>query len=265
MAAAVERLRGFVDISSEPGAGVRFKLTLPLTLTTLRGLLVQAGGRTWVFDATDVARIVRVSADDIRSAEGRDVLVLDTTPCRLGSLADILGLSGREPVAVEGRLPVLIVKVGDQEVGFAVDELIAEQDVLIKSLGSRLVNVPHVAAATILADGEVALILDSAQLVHAALGPGRAGIREAAFDETRTDSKKRILVVDDSVTTRSLIQTVLEAAGYDVTVAVDGADGWRLLQDRGADLVVTDVEMPRMDGFALTENIRGTEQWRDMT
>jgi two-component system chemotaxis sensor kinase CheA len=260
----VESLHGHVDFSFKPGRGTRFVLTVPLTLTTIRALLVQAGGQVYALPATSIRRLARVGPSQIGSIEGREVLLSSTEPVAMRSLADALRVPNSPPHRSRGKLCVVVIASGDRHVALAVDELLAEQEVVVKTLGARLRRVRNLAGATVLPTGRLALILTPSELVDSALGltPGRSLM--TAPEAASPGVLKRLVVVDDSVTTRTLEKSILEAAGYDVLVAVDGVEAWQLLQDKGADLVVADVEMPRMDGFALCETIRGSRRYRDL-
>jgi two-component system chemotaxis sensor kinase CheA len=260
----VEGLHGTVDVTNTAGRGIRFALDVPLTLTTLRALLVTAGGRTFAFVGTNVQKLLRVEAAELRTIEGREMLALGGAPLPVVALSQTLSLpngSSRPPGA---RLPALIVAAGNRRLVFVVDELVAEQEILVKNLGARIRHVPHVAGATLLPSGRIALVLNAANLLRTALSrSGPSGLR-AALDPQRPTAKKRVLLVEDSLTTRALEKSILEAAGYEVATAADGEEAWRLLQEHGADLVVSDVEMPRLDGFALTEAVRGSKRFRDL-
>jgi two-component system, chemotaxis family, sensor kinase CheA len=268
----VEALHGTVDLSFVAGQGMRFTLAVPLTLTTLRALLVAAGGQICAFVGTNVQKLVRVDPMDLRSIEGKEMLPLGGAPLPIASLAETLGLPHRSPVADapgrrSGKLLALVVAAGDRRMAFVVDEFLTEQEIVVKNLGARIRRMRHVAGATILPSGQIALVLNAANLVRTALTQpaGRPGLSlKDAHAPVAVEAKKRILVAEDSVTTRTLEKSILEAAGYEVAVAVDGADAWRLLQERGADLLVSDVEMPRMDGFMLTETVRGSQRFRDL-
>jgi len=143
-----------------------------------------------------------------------------------------------------------------------VDELIAEQHTLVKSLGRRLIRVPCISGATVLATGHIALVLHTADVVRRALREAGRQPRSAAPAPRAT--RRRVIVADDTLTTRTLEKAILEKAGYEVRTAVDGAEAWQLLQTEGADLLVSDVEMPRMDGFALTEAVRASPRFKDL-
>lgn len=261
---AVEARRGRVDISFEAGRGTRFVLFVPTTLTRLRALLVRAGGQIYAFDCADVQNLLRVGTDRLRMMEGRDVLTFDGRPVPVMPLTQILGLPTHEVSRVADKVPVVVLGTAAERAAFSVDELLAEQEVVIKDLGPRLRGVRSVVGATVLTTGRIALILDAAELVATSLGHAPTQALSAALGERPAEVKKRLLVVDDSVTTRTLVKAMLDAEGYTVTAAADGLEAWQLLQDQGADLVVSDVEMPRMDGFGLAEAIRGSARFRDL-
>jgi two-component system chemotaxis sensor kinase CheA len=262
----VEALHGTVDLAFTPGRGTRFTLAVPLTLTTPRALLVAAGGQTFPLPGTNVHKLVRVDPAALRTVEGREMLALGGTPLPVAALADTLGLpaSRQVPLPAGGQAPAVIVAAGDRRMAFVVDELLAEQEVVIKSLGARIRRVPHISGTTILPSGRVALVLNAANLVRSALGRPPARGLAPVLAPPAPAAKKCVLVAEDSVTTRTLEKSILEAAGYEVAVAPDGAAAWDLLQQRGADLLVSDVEMPRLDGFALTEAVRGSNRFRDL-
>jgi two-component system chemotaxis sensor kinase CheA len=258
----VESLHGTVDIATNPGRGTRFTLAVPLTLTTLRVLLVTAAGQTFALPGSAVQKLVRVEPARVRAVEGRPMLALGDTPVPLASLAETLALPVRE--GIPPRPPAVILAAGDRRVAFVVDDFQAEQEVVVKGLGSRVRRLPHVWAATILPSGRIAAVLNAPNLVGSALKRAPGAPPVAAAERAVPQAKKRILVVDDSVTTRTLEKSILEAAGYEVTAVADGALAWQELQEHGADLLVSDVEMPRMDGFALTETVRASRRFHDL-
>ena len=258
--AAVERVRGTVRVEWTPGAGTTFTLEVPLTLATLPALLVRVSGAALAIPTSCVAHLSRARPESLRRAEGREVLLTDEGPVPVLPLARVLGPPLVE-AEVTGAFVVVHLRVGGRRLAVAVDEPEGERELVVRPLPRGRGDVPLVGGAAILGTGEVALVLDAPAVVAAGLGmaPG-GGMRVAEAPEARA-ARRRILVVDDSITTRTLEQSTLEAAGYEVVTAVDGEDGWRALQERGADLVVTDVEMPGMDGFALTEAIRGSHRF----
>lgn len=259
----VEMLHGTVDFGFEAGRGTRFALTLPLTLTMLRALLVAAGGQVFAVPATSVRRLVRVRPAELGSLEGREVLLLGGAPVPAASLAEVLGLRA-EPVRPGGKLAMVVLAAGDRQLAVEVDDLLSEHDVVVKTLGARLKRVRNFAGATLLPSGKVALILSAADVIAAGLGRPPGQPLAAALEGGDQTPRKRLLVVDDSVTTRSLVKSILEAAGFEVLTAADGAEAWQTLQENGADLVIADVEMPRMSGFQLTEAVRASKRFRDL-
>ena len=257
----VEALHGAVDVSFTHGRGTRFTLSVPLTLTTLRVLLASAGGQTFAVAAANVRKLLRADPSEVRSVEGRQMLALGGTPTPVASLAETIGLRG---AARPGKAPVMVLAAGERRTAFVVDEFLAEQEVVVKGLGARVRRTRFVSAGTILPSGKIALVLNVPNLVRAALRRPAGPALAAPEAHTAKPARKRVLVVDDSLTTRALEKSILEAAGYDVVVAADGASGWQTLQEHGADLVVSDVDMPRMDGFALTEVVRGSPRFRGL-
>jgi two-component system chemotaxis sensor kinase CheA len=169
------------------------------------------------------------------------------------SMAEALGLPAPRRDRGQGGF-VVLVEAGTSRVAFVVDGFLAEQDLVVTGLGRRLRRVPHVAGCALLEDGGIALILSAAELAESALG-APAGQRLVATAGPEA-ARRRVLVADDSVTTRTLEKAILEEAGYEVRLAADGHQAWRILQREAIDLVVADVEMPGMDGLTLTDTLR---------
>jgi len=260
----VELLHGTIDLSFTAGQGTRFALAVPLTLTTLRALLVEAGEQTFAWASTNVQRLVRIGPDDIRMVGGREMLVNGKSLLPMASLAETLGLPATTAAGAGGKRPGLIVAAAERRMVFVVDELIAEQEIVVKGLGDRIRRVRNFSGATILPSGRIALVLNAAALIRAAMSQSVGPTPAPVPAMTGSLARKRLLVVDDSVTTRSLEKSILEAAGYEVVTAADGEAGWKLLQERDVDLVITDIEMPRMDGFELTEAIRRSKRSHEL-
>lgn len=260
--AIVESRRGAVHVASRPGRGARFAMDMPLTLTTIQALLVSAAGQTYAIDATAVVRVRMIDAADIRLVGGRDMVAVDEDMISVTSLARILEPGLAAPAAEGRRMPAVLLRSASGMVAALVDAVLGEHEIVVKGLGPRLAKVPNLAGATVLENGRVALILNGAALVHAALAGAAPSRAFAERDEPA--AARRLLVVDDSVTTRTLETSLLEMAGYSVLSAPDGREAWDLLQEHSVDLVVLDVDMPRMDGFELTELIRGSGRHRDL-
>jgi two-component system, chemotaxis family, sensor kinase CheA len=251
-------IRGTVEVEFTAKAGTVFTLDVPLTLTSVRAVMVGVGSETYAIDTASIARVVRIGSEDIRSVGERDVVFIADRPIPVLPLADLLG----QPVRASAeKTAALVLRVGEQQAVLLVDLLYGEREIVVRTLGPRLRGIANIGGGTILSDGRIALILNAAELLERAQAMSSRARRTAAPAET---VRRRLLVVDDSATIRALEKSILEAAGYDVVVAADGLEAWHLLLETGADLVVSDVEMPRMDGFTLTETIRASRQFRDL-
>ncbi|WAM26003.1 hybrid sensor histidine kinase/response regulator [Myxococcus sp. NMCA1] len=251
----VEGLRGSVEVATRPGQGTCFVLDVPLTLSTLRVLLVSAGGQTLALASESVARLVRLTPGEVRDVEGRPAWASGDALVPLASLAEVLGLPPGPPRARRGAV---VLAAGSARAVVVVDEVLAEQEALVRSLGHRVRRARHVSAAAVLPDGRLSLLLNPVSLVRAAGGRPAASLFPAPATQR---TRRRVVLADDSPTTRALEQSILESAGYEVVACVDGADAWERLQSGGADALVLDVEMPRMDGFALTEAVRASPRF----
>jgi two-component system chemotaxis sensor kinase CheA len=259
-----ERLGGQISLATRAGAGTTVRMILPAAIATFRGLLVQAGGQSFLLPTEAVERAIRVVSGEAESVEGREMIRWNGRPLSLARLGWLLGLPDRDDETEPGRThhPCVIMRFGEERVGLLVQEILEEQEVLVKELRPPLVRVRNVAGAGLLGTGQVVLILRPADLFKSVRQSPRPAAPSAAVEER--DHQMVILVVDDSITTRTMEKNLLEAAGYQVRVAVDGSDAWRLLKSEQFDLVVSDVDMPRMDGFDLTARIRGDRKLAEL-
>jgi two-component system chemotaxis sensor kinase CheA len=250
----VERLGGTIALESQPGQGTTFRIVLPLTLATFRGVLVRAGGQVFVIPAVGVERVALVADKEVRTVENRETIMLDGQALSLAHLADVLEIPrlAQEP-AQSGQ--VVVLGRGSGRIAFRVDAVLAEQEVLVKSLGPQLARVRNLAGASVLGTGQVVAVLHVPDLLQSALGPA-ARPPASASDEPQAAAQRSIMVAEDSITSRALIKNILESAGYKVTTAVDGVEAYTTLKSGSFDLLVSDVEMPRMDGFDLTAKLR---------
>jgi two-component system chemotaxis sensor kinase CheA len=255
----VEALHGHVEVDSTPGEGTTFTLVLPLTLATTQELLVEVSGQTFGIPIAAVERILRIRPQDIKTVEGKEAILVGEEPISLVNLADVLELERREPRdRIYHKVPLVILGMGRVRIAFLVDAVVGQQESVVKSLGKQLSRVRNVAGATILGSGQVVMMLNPTDLVKSARGvAGKTSIAQRMSRAgTREVKQNTILVVDDSLTTRNLEKTILETAGYRVKVATDGQEALNVLQSNGCDLVVSDILMPRMDGFQLTASMR---------
>ncbi|NLP63500.1 hybrid sensor histidine kinase/response regulator [Paraburkholderia sacchari] len=261
-------VRGTVRIESAAGRGTRFVLQLPLTLSVVRSLIVEVAGEAYAFPLAHVRRALRVPREAIEMLEGQQHIIHEGRPVGLVTARQLLGASGEAASADD--VCVVLISAGhgaDHEAalyGIAVDRFAGERTLAVQPLDARLGKVRNVAAAALLDDGAVALIVDVEDLVASVARLVREGqlAGVARGSESQARERKRILVVEDSLTVRELERKLLEKRGYAVSVAVDGMDGWNTLRNGQYDLVITDVDMPRMDGIELVTMIRNDPQQR---
>ncbi|QVL36916.1 hybrid sensor histidine kinase/response regulator [Aminirod propionatiphilus] len=257
----VEALGGKISLQSERGRGTTFRIALPLTLATFRGVLVEEWDQVFVVPTSKVERVARIDGSLVRRVEGRELISLGGRPVALVRLGSLLGLAPAERRKGEEKLSVVVLSASGLSVAFAVDRVVGEQEVLLKTLGRQLRHVPNVAGATVLGSGRVVPVLNVKELLEAV---SRGGGARPSPSEGEAERRRSVLVVEDSITSRALIRNILTSAGYDVEAAVDGQEAWELLSDRSFDIVVSDVEMPRMNGFELTAKIRGDASMADL-
>lgn len=258
--AHIERMRGRVEVQSCPGQGCVFTLSLPFSLTRSHGLLLQAGAGRYALPLDAVQRIVAVGAADIHLLEGRAALLADGRPLPLVHLADLLGgEAGAADSAKRARLALLLGS-GERQIACMIDGVLGEQELIAHRLPAPIEEARFVSGATILHDGGVVPILDVSDLLAAAIGARGAG--RLAPEPAARPRQHNILVVDDSITTRTLEKNILEAAGYRVWLATDGAEALQVLEQMaesgGCDLLLSDVDMPRLNGFELTAQVRAS-------
>jgi two-component system, chemotaxis family, sensor kinase CheA len=251
----VEKLGGTYAVETRPGAGATFRMVLPITMATFRGTLVRLGRRLFVVPTKNVEQALRVSRDEIRTVENRETIELNGRAVALVRLGEVLEIPAESRTSEAAILPLLVVTAGEHRLAFGVDEVLSEQEVLEKPLGGQLSRVRNISGVTILGTGDLAPILNVADLMLSARKLSQASLRHAPA-EAETVVQSAILVVEDSITARTLLKNILEAAGYRVETAVDGLDGFGKLRDGNFNLVVSDVDMPRMNGFDLAERIR---------
>jgi len=263
----VDKLKGTLSLETEPGKGTTFRMGLPLTLARFRGVIVRVQEHHFVVPTGDVERAARVKKTDIKSVENRKTIALKGQAISLVGLGEALELPPRtsrsEPPEA---LPVVVLTWANQRIAFFVDEVLGEQEVLLKTLGKQLTRVRNIAGATILGNGRVVPILNVADLMTSAVRVSQAGL-EAPGAETAAmeeKEKKSVLVAEDSITSRSLLKSILESAGYDVETAVDGIDAFTKLRSAQFHAVVSDVDMPRMNGFGLTAKIRADKKLAEL-
>ena len=259
----VRRVGGNVRITTAAGKGTTFHLQLPLTLSVIRAVVVDVAGEPYAFPHTRIDRLVRVRRDEVRSIEHRQFVTVDGANVGLVLAGQLLDIPAPTPTTAE--LPVVLLSDGTGEYGLIVDSFRGEQDLVVRPLDARLGKVPNLSAAAILDDGSPVLIVDVEDLLRSMDQFIQSG--SLVRCETRSAGsgrKKRVLVVDDSITVREVERQLLLHKGYEVAVAVDGMDGWNKVRAERYDLMVSDIDMPRMNGLQLVQAVRADERLRDL-
>jgi two-component system chemotaxis sensor kinase CheA len=260
----VERLKGTIQVESAPGRGCTLRLQLGTTLATAHVLLVAVSGQPWALPVEFVQMAKLVHQDDIFTIEGRETILLDSQPVSVVPLADLLELPASVnnlPVS-SAASPCIILKVGEERLGLLVEALLDEQDVVLKPQSKLLKRVRNVAGATILGTGEVCMVLNPQDLIKSVLRHALPVTPLKGVE--RAKRKQVILLVEDSIATRTQEKRILESAGYEVVTAVDGLDGFNKLKTRSFDAVVSDIQMPNLDGLGLTAKIRQLKEYREL-
>jgi two-component system, chemotaxis family, sensor kinase CheA len=266
----VEKLGGTVSVETHAHGGTTFRLVVPLTLATFRGVLVRACDQVFALPTINVERAVRVSRSEMETIENRKTIRVEGQMLPLVRLSDALGRPFRpgqptrsEALGPSDHLYAVILSLGDKRIAFEVDEILDELQIMVKNLGKQLKRVRYVAGATVLGSGDLALVLNVSDLMKSAV-QAAASAQPTGGVEGPPSEKGRVLVAEDSITSRMLLKNILVAAGYQVTTAVDGADAYEKARAGEIDLVVSDVDMPRMSGFELCARMRGDERLAHM-
>ena len=261
----VKAVGGTVRVSSQPRRHTVFTLQLPITMSVVRALLVEVAGEPYAFPLTRIDHIQFVEQADIRTVEGRQFFRRDEESIGLVMAEQILGTgTGSNPRA---PMPVVVISDRGQKFGMIVDAFLGERDLEVRPLDRRLGKIADINSASLLENGDPVLIVDVEDLVLS-IDNMLMGRRLSRVDfehlVRRARKTKRVLVVDDSVTVRELERQLLHSRGFDVDVAVDGMDGWNAIRGGDYDLVVSDVDMPRLDGIGLVSLIKGDPLRKDL-
>jgi two-component system sensor histidine kinase and response regulator WspE len=250
---------GLVRVNTRPGKGTRFVLQLPITVSVIRALLVEIAGEPYAFPLSRIDRIFMLDRHEVRELEGKPHAMLDDQPIGLVEASVVLEIPAREEHRALERLPVVVASDRSHHFGVIVDRFLGERDLRVSPLDARLGKVPNINSSSVLENGWPVLIVDVEDLIRSIdnmLSGRRLSKLPARGVKKKIGAVKRVLVVDDSITVRELERQLLENRGYAVDVAVDGIDGWNAVRTTHYDLVVSDVDMPRMDGIQLVRHIK---------
>ena len=235
-----------------------------MTLSTFRGIVVKVCNQSFVVPTIAVERAIRINTKEIRYVESKPFLSYNGANIALVNLADALQVSGqRNKQTAFNQLSVLIISLGYRKIGCAVEEVLGEQEGIVKDLGPQLVHVRNIAGATVLGNGQVIPILNIPDLIDSAIN-AQSTTNTFEQDNGKEESsqvQQRILIAEDSITSRALLRNILESSGYFVKTAIDGLEAFQILQSDQFDLVVSDVEMPGMNGFELTAKIKSDSRF----
>jgi two-component system chemotaxis sensor kinase CheA len=255
----VEKLGGTIAVESQPGKGACFRMIVPNTLARFRGVLVTAAGLLFMIPTATIDRVIRTPAIEIKRVENHETVTIEGQAVPLVRLAQLLEVPPPNGHLADpsSHFAAVVLGGGERKVALMVDEILFEQDVLMKPLGPQLPRVRNVAGATVLGNGKVVPVLHSSDLLKSALRFGAApGAPPATAGLKKPPPPKTVLVVEDSFTSRSLLKHILQSAGYRVETAVDGLDALSALRRARFDVLVSDIDMPKLNGFDLTSTVR---------
>ncbi|WP_268799869.1 hybrid sensor histidine kinase/response regulator [Pseudomonas huanghezhanensis] len=253
----VRQLRGGVELEQRAGEGSHFHIEVPLTLSVVRSLVVEVGGEAYAFPLAHIERMRDVQADEIVQLEGRQHFWHEER--HVGLVAASQLLNRPQSQSAEEVLKVVVIRERDAVYGVAVERFIGERTLVVLPLDPRLGKVQDISAGALLDDGSAVLIIDVEDMLRSVeklLNTGRVERIDRRNRQMDATPRKRVLVVDDSLTVRELERKLLLSRGYEVGVAVDGMDGWNALRAEDFDLLITDIDMPRMDGIELVTLLR---------
>ncbi len=258
----VEKLNGSVEISSTLGKGTLVRIALPLTLATTRAFLVRCASHIFAVPIFSAIQMLRVTPKSIQTVKGREAIYWqgEILPC--ARLDATLSFHESPSPPSHEKICLLLLKHGGKKIAFQVDEVIGVEEIVMRNLGSHLGRLPVFSGSSILGTGDIALIIDVSRLFTAAQIKAGNIFLEKGRLERHSARQQRILVVEDQMTTRLLEKSILEAAGFLVETAEDGVSALEKMDHAPFDLIITDVQMPRMDGFTLTENLKKDERFR---
>jgi two-component system, chemotaxis family, sensor kinase CheA len=255
--ANVERLKGAIEVTSVPGNGCKFQVRLNTSLATTKVLIVEIERTLYALPLEFIQTMITLSPRDIYELEGRPTINFEERPLSVKQLGSLLQLPTQQAYRSKNYLSCIVLQVGSELFGVIVDDLIDQQDVVLKPQSKLLKRIPNITGATILGSGEVCMILNPVDLLHSL----RKGSWNAVPSATSLPVKNRLLLVEDSIIIMTQMRRLLKGAGYDVTIAENGFLGLQQVQAQEFDIVVSDVEMPQMTGLEMTTKIRQNSKY----
>jgi two-component system chemotaxis sensor kinase CheA len=260
----IEIIGGSISINSKENEWTEFDIILPMTLANFRGVVISLDENIFVIPTVNIERILRIKAEEIKTVENRETISTDGIIIPVFNLKDVLGLgAGKQDIKSNSYVNILLLRSSEKQIAFIIDNIMNEQEILLKHLGKQLRRIKNIYGATILGSGKVALILNAQDLINSADNTAAVIKKITKYTDEKEESLN-ILVVDDSVTSRMLLKDILESSGYNVKTAIDGIDAFTLIKTEKFNLIVSDIEMPRMDGFELTKRIRSDNKFKEL-
>ena len=256
-------LGGVISVDSTEGKGTSFSIKIPQTIATFRGLLVTSCEHQFLVPSIFIEKVIGVSDGDVINSGHRASVIISGDHVGLMDLGSSLGLSDFDKS--DSRIkPALILNSNNKRMAFKVDKIIEEIEGIVKPLGKQLKKVKKITGVTMVGNGVLIPVINVSELIEGATGGEQGGLSTNAKLSSTLDQKQRILIVEDSITVRSMLKSIVESAGYETVVAVDGVDAYSKLQEDTFDAVVTDIEMPNMNGFELTSKIKGDSRYSEI-
>jgi chemosensory pili system protein ChpA (sensor histidine kinase/response regulator) len=262
VATEIKKLGGALYMESTPGSGTRFTIKLPFTLAISHALVVRIADEFYALPLPTVEGVVRLSREDLAAhlrSESASFTYGDQK-YRLQPLAQFVGMEAGPPPDTDATIPVVLVRAGEHSTGLVADELLGSREIVVKPVGPQIASIRGISGATILSDGRVVIILDIGALVRAEW----RGRQAPTVMRERDDQRTFVLVVDDSITVRRVTQRLLERNGMRVLTARDGMDAVAVLQEHTPDIILLDIEMPRMDGYEVAAHVRSDARLREV-
>jgi chemosensory pili system protein ChpA (sensor histidine kinase/response regulator) len=258
----VKQLGGSLQISSVTGQGTNFTVRLPFTLAITQALIVRTGDEVYALPLPTVEGVVRIARSELETLLGQSEPSYEygEEVYKFRHLGMYLGGQSASLPEDDSFVSVILVRAGEFSAALLTDEMIASQEIVVKSVGPQLASIRGISGATILGDGRIVLILDINALVRT--GAPVVELKDAA--PTPTDTRPLVMVVDDSITVRKVTERFLQRNGMRSVTAKDGLDAISVLQDGKPDLILLDIEMPRMDGYEFATHVRNDARFSDV-
>ncbi|MGR3280127.1 response regulator, partial [Acaryochloris marina NIES-2412] len=249
--------KGSIQVTSTPGQGCVFRFTLGTNLNTTFSLIVKVAQTPYAIPVESVDTLIRIQRQDIFTLDGNPIITFQGQPLSLAWLSELLELPLSED-RTAATLPCVVLRVGTERLGLLVDDLMEQQDIVLKPQSKLLKRIRNITGTTILSNGEICMVLNPQDLVHSVRGDRTlpTGLMEIP--------QPKVLLVEDSIPIRTQVTRILKGAGYEVTTAVDGLDGFEKLSLDTFDAVVSDIEMPNLTGLELTSRIREQNQYEEL-